>query len=97
MSFTGRRTGQDALAAGHGVHDIRLDEDLWATRMLPEGLLERWRVADGALVEAGVTVAELLIEGAAVGVAAPVSGRLDVVAGVNTVVEPGSIIGRLRT
>ena len=97
MSFMGRRTGHDAPAARQGVHDIRLDEDLWATRMLPEGLLERWLVADGALVEAGITVAELLIEGALVGVAAPVSGRLEMLAAVNAVVEPGSIIGRLRT
>ena len=96
MSFMGRRDGQGA-PNGQIDHDIRLDEDLWATRMLPEGLLERWLVEDGACVEAGVTLAELLIEGALVGVVAPVSGRLAVLAAVNTVVEPGSIIGRLRT
>lgn len=96
MSFMGRRGGQDA-PDGQQDHDIRLDEALWATRMLPEGLLERWLVADGAAVEAGVTLAELTIEGALVSVAAPVSGRLSVLAPANTVVEPGSIIGRLRT
>lgn len=96
MSVMGPRHGRDELA-GQVDHDIRLDEDFWATRMLPEGLIERWLVEDGGLVEAGVTVAEVMIEGALVRVAAPVSGRLCVLAGVNAVVEPGSIIGRLRT
>ena len=95
MSFMGRRGERDA-PDGQQDHDIQLDENLWATRMLPEGLLVRWLVADGAPVEAGVTLAELTIEGAVVAVAAPVSGRLSVMAAVKTVVEPGSIIGRLR-
>ena len=30
---------------------VRVADDLWATSMLPEGVLERWLVADGAAVE----------------------------------------------
>ena len=37
--------------------DVRVAEDLWSTGMLPEGILERWLVADGSRVRAGEAVA----------------------------------------
>lgn len=76
--------------------EIRATEELWATRMLPEGILERWLVADDALVEAGVDVAELLVEGALVHVVAPVAGRVRRLAVANDLVEPGSLLGHVQ-
>lgn len=32
--------------------DIKVAEDLWASSMLPEGIVERWLVDDGAVVNA---------------------------------------------
>ena len=41
--------------------DVRVAEDLWSTGMLPEGILERWLVADGSRVRAGEAVAAVRI------------------------------------
>ena len=43
---------------------IRVEPDLWATSLLPEGMIEKWLLPDGAFVEAGESVAALRIEGA---------------------------------
>jgi pyruvate/2-oxoglutarate dehydrogenase complex dihydrolipoamide acyltransferase (E2) component len=75
--------------------DIRLDGDLWATTMAPEGWLERWRVDDGAAVTAGDPLAEVRIEDALHTIVAPVSGRLRRLAAENDVVEPGTAIASL--
>ncbi len=77
------------------MSDIRITEDLWATRLMPEGVLGAWRVSDGTRVSAGEPIAEVEIEGARYEIVAPFAGRLfqDVAAG--SVIEPGSIIGRV--
>jgi pyruvate/2-oxoglutarate dehydrogenase complex dihydrolipoamide acyltransferase (E2) component len=72
--------------------DINVDAALWATAMLPEGILERWFVTDGELVVAGQRIAELRIEDALHDIMAPASGRLSIVAARNAVVEPGSVV-----
>ena len=61
--------------------------------MLPEGIVERWFIADGAIVAAGDPMAEIRIEDALH--ETPVSGRLTIVAAANTVVKPGSLLARL--
>ena len=53
--------------------------------MLPEGIVERWFIADGAIVAAGDPMAEIRIEDALHEIMAPVSGRLTIVAAANTV------------
>ena len=35
------------------MQEIKVDSALWATSMLPEGVVERWLVVDGATVAAG--------------------------------------------
>jgi pyruvate/2-oxoglutarate dehydrogenase complex dihydrolipoamide acyltransferase (E2) component len=64
--------------------------------MLPEGVLERWLLAEGAMVEAGKPVAAIRIEDALHNITAPATGRLTETAAVNSVVEPGTSIGRIE-
>lgn len=75
--------------------EIRLGEELWQNGMLPEGILERWFVADGAAVAAGAKVAEVRIESALHEIMAPAGGALTILAAENAVVEPGTVVGRL--
>jgi len=75
--------------------DIRIDEDLWASAMVPEGIVERWFVADGAPVEAGDLIAELRIEDALHEITTPASGQLTITAAKNAIVEPGSVLATL--
>jgi pyruvate/2-oxoglutarate dehydrogenase complex dihydrolipoamide acyltransferase (E2) component len=77
------------------MQEIKVDSALWATSMLPEGVVERWLVVDGAIVAAGDPMAELRIEDALHEITAPASGRVSIVAAVNTIVEPGSLLGSL--
>jgi pyruvate/2-oxoglutarate dehydrogenase complex dihydrolipoamide acyltransferase (E2) component len=75
--------------------DIRLSEDLWRNGMLPEGILERWHVANGADVVSGAKVAEVRIESALHEIVAPAAGKLTILTEANAVVEPGTVLGRL--
>jgi pyruvate/2-oxoglutarate dehydrogenase complex dihydrolipoamide acyltransferase (E2) component len=77
------------------MRDIKVDEALWASSLLPEGLVERWFIASGAAISAGERIAEVRIEDALHEIVAPASGRVTVVAAVNTVIEPGSILATL--
>jgi pyruvate/2-oxoglutarate dehydrogenase complex dihydrolipoamide acyltransferase (E2) component len=72
--------------------DINADQALWATNMLPEGVVERWFLAEGAIAKAGHSVAEVRIEGALHDIVSPVSGRLTILAPANNVIEPGSLL-----
>jgi pyruvate/2-oxoglutarate dehydrogenase complex dihydrolipoamide acyltransferase (E2) component len=78
------------------MSDIRVTEDLWASRMLPEGLVERWFVPDGTYVETGDRVAEIRIEEALHEIIAPAAGHLSIALAANSVIEPGSVIGRIN-
>ena len=75
--------------------DIRISEDLWATRLMPEGLLIAWRAVDGAQVAAGEAVAEIELEGRRHEIASPAKGRLAQGIQPGSIIEPGSIIGRI--
>lgn len=75
--------------------DISITADFWAGTMMPEGIFERWRVAEGALVDEGEAVAEIRIEDALHELTAPRRGHLTQFAKVNEVIEPGSVIGRI--
>ena len=75
--------------------DINADEALWASSMLPEGIVERWFIADGAIVASGDPVAAIRIEDALHEIIAPASGRLTIVAAADSVIEPGTLLARL--
>ena len=77
------------------MRDIKVDEALWASSMLPEGIVERWFIANGAMISAGERIAEVRIEDALHEIVAPASGRATIVAAVNAVIEPGSILATL--
>jgi len=74
---------------------INLDEALWQNSMLPEGILERWLVDNGTKVTAGERIAEVRIESALHEIMAPAAGILAILAEQNTVVEPGTTVGRV--
>jgi len=75
--------------------DISVSSDFWASSMLPDGILERWRAADGAAIAQGEVVAEVRIEDSLHELTAPAGGRLTRLAKVNDLIEPGSLIGRI--
>ena len=70
--------------------------DFWTNRIYPEGLIEDWLVADGAVVRAEQPVAQLRIEGELVTLKAPAAGRLMIDSCKNSPVEPGAVIGHIR-
>ena len=77
------------------MHYIKVDEALWASSMLPEGILERWFIASGDTIKAGERIAEVRVEDALHEIVAPASGRATIVATPNAVIEPGSILATL--
>jgi pyruvate/2-oxoglutarate dehydrogenase complex dihydrolipoamide acyltransferase (E2) component len=77
------------------MQEIRVDESLWASSILPEGTIVRWLVADGALVTAGKPIVEIRVEDALHEISAPASGRLTIAAAANNVVEPSSLLATL--
>jgi hypothetical protein len=74
---------------------IKADESLWQNNMLPEGVVVRWFVADGALARAGHRMAEVRIEGALHDIIAPANGRVKIEMDVSSVIEPGSLLATL--
>jgi len=75
--------------------NVVVEPDFWVSRMLPEGVIERWIVADGAFVKSGDPLAELRIENNLVELKSPASGRLTTGLPTNSIVEPGMVIGRI--
>jgi pyruvate/2-oxoglutarate dehydrogenase complex dihydrolipoamide acyltransferase (E2) component len=75
--------------------EIQIDADLWASSMMPEGILERWLVQDGAPVLLGQAVAEVRIEDALHELLAPGAGRLRQAVFANDLIEPGSVIAHI--
>lgn len=79
------------------MQDIRIDGALWASSMLPEGIVERWFITSGATIRAGEPIAEVRIEDALHEIVAPADGRATIVAAANAIVEPGSVLATLET
>ena len=77
------------------MNQIRADQDLWATSLMPEGILDKWLKPDGAYVEAGEAVAALRIEGALHELMSPADGWLTVDRKANSVIEPGAVLGHI--
>jgi len=74
---------------------IRIETELWATSLLPEGMIEKWLKPDGAFVERGDPLAMLRVEGALHELLAPAEGWLTIDKKTNDVVEPGAVIGHI--
>jgi hypothetical protein len=74
---------------------INADQALWRNSMLPEGIVERWLVADGKTARAGHAVAQVRIEGALHDIVAPATGRLAISAPALAVIEPGFLLATL--
>lgn len=72
---------------------IRVAPELWSCNMLPEGVLERWLRPDGSEVQAGDPVATVRIEDSLHELAAPAGGRLRTDLKINSIIEPGMVIG----
>jgi hypothetical protein len=77
------------------ITKIAVSPDLWATSVLPGGIIERWLFADGSRVEAGDPVVVVRIEDAVHELMAPARGRLNIGLKANSVVEPGMGIGTI--
>ena len=75
--------------------EVRVPETLWADSILPEGVLEVWRRHDGTRVNIGSCLADVRIEDALHEITAPTAGRLHIMVRSNSVIEPGTIIGRI--
>lgn len=78
------------------MQEVRLSSALWAGRLLPEGLIEKWHVPSGAQVGQGQDIASVRIEGALHEIVSPEPGRLSILLVENSVVEPGSIIATIE-
>lgn len=74
---------------------IRLDEGLFEGSMTPEAILLGWAFPEGAWVERGQRVAEVLVEDQRHEILAPAAGRLVDRAPLSAVLEPGDLICRL--
>jgi pyruvate/2-oxoglutarate dehydrogenase complex dihydrolipoamide acyltransferase (E2) component len=72
---------------------VRVDENLWNNSTMPEGELMRWRVSEGAHVEAGQPLAEVRIEDALHEIPSPASGILVRQAHTGEMIQPGSPLG----
>jgi pyruvate/2-oxoglutarate dehydrogenase complex dihydrolipoamide acyltransferase (E2) component len=78
------------------VADIAVPQGLWDTGKVPEGIVANWFFREGGVVQAGATVAELMVEKTTYEIAAPVAGRLHVLIPKDGVVRPGMVIGRIE-
>ena len=75
--------------------EVRVDEAISASTVLPEGVVQRSFIADGALAETSAKIAEIRIKGALHAITSPASDRLTIIAAVNDVVEPGFLLATL--
>ncbi|RUP00449.1 lipoyl domain-containing protein [Hyphomicrobium sp.] len=74
------------------MSEIKVDEALWASSIFPEGMVVRWLIPDGSMVSAGRAVAEVRIEDALHEITAPRDGRITIVRGEHSVIDPGSLL-----
>ena len=74
---------------------IVITPELWSCNVMPEGILESWLVTEGSTVRQGDAVATIRIEDCMHKMVAPASGRLQKQLSVNSVVEPGTVIGQI--
>lgn len=74
--------------------DIQIPRDLWDDDR--EGVIVSWIYQDGAVVESGKVVVELMVEKAQMELLAPAAGRLKIIAAADAIVTRGQVIGRIE-
>lgn len=89
-----------ALRDGRGSGDatmqtLKIDERLWSSGMLPEGILEQWHVVDQEEVVDGQLLASVRIEDALHDIVAPAGGRIALAVPAASLIEPGSMIAMI--
>jgi len=72
---------------------ITIGSDMWDGE--DEGVLNTWLYANGAQVNEGDIVAEIMVEKVEMEVLAPASGTLTIVAEPESVIAKGSVIGSI--
>jgi pyruvate/2-oxoglutarate dehydrogenase complex dihydrolipoamide acyltransferase (E2) component len=77
------------------VTQIRVDSELWAANLLPQGTIEKWLKVDGAFVEAGEALAAVRIEGSLHELISPVEGWLTIDCNADSIIAPGAVIGHI--
>jgi pyruvate/2-oxoglutarate dehydrogenase complex dihydrolipoamide acyltransferase (E2) component len=73
--------------------NIVVPHDLWEGDT--EAVVTAWLARDGAPVQEGALIAEIMVEKAQNEIRSPSSGRLTILAAVDEIVHKGSIIGRV--
>jgi pyruvate/2-oxoglutarate dehydrogenase complex dihydrolipoamide acyltransferase (E2) component len=74
--------------------EVRIPPDLWEDDR--EGVVVSWLYNDGAVVEAGKLITELMVEKAQLELHAPGAGRLKILAVPETIVRKGDLIAYLE-
>ena len=74
---------------------VIIPENLWEPHGDEEAVLVGWLAQDGASVEAGVVIAEIMVEKVTIDIEAPASGRLAIVTPVDSPVHLGDVIAKI--
>ncbi len=74
--------------------DIVIPETLWEEDT--EAAITSWLISDGAEVEAGALIAEIMTEKVQHEIEAPASGIVQILKEVDAVVAKGDVIGRIE-
>ncbi len=77
------------------VTEVRASQDLWASRMAPAGILERWLVPDGSRVGVGAAVARVRIESCLHDILAPAVGRICARAAEGDLIDPDGVLATI--
>lgn len=75
--------------------DIKVPPELWASSIMPEGVIEKWLQPDGSRVSVGDPIAAIRVEGMLHKLLAPCTGTLRANCKANSVIDPGFVIGRI--
>jgi pyruvate/2-oxoglutarate dehydrogenase complex dihydrolipoamide acyltransferase (E2) component len=74
--------------------DIVVPEELWGDTL--EGVMLTWIYKDGATVQKGQVIGELMVEKAQLELHAPATGRLRILTAPETVVGRSHVLGRIE-
>ena len=77
--------------------EVRIPEDMWDIRVIPEGVVSTWYYDEGDDVTEGSVVAVIMVEKTELDIVAPQSGKLHILADTNAVVVPGTVIGSIES
>ncbi|WP_412069726.1 lipoyl domain-containing protein [Rubrivirga sp. IMCC43871] len=75
---------------------VAIPATLWESDGTEEVVLSAWLVADGATVEAGAPLAELMVDKVTVEIEAPAGGRLQILTPADAPVGLGTAIARIH-